>query len=90
MNLEVDLSPYVLRHTKGKVDGPTPSPPVRYQLYGIVEQQGSIHGGHYVCYVKKESGNWYYVSDSRFSGVSEAQVRELRSGYIYFYQRLPA
>lgn len=90
MNLEIDLSPYVLRHTKGKTEGPTPSPPVRYQLYGIIEQQGSIHGGHYVCYVKKESGNWYYVSDSRFSGVSESQVRELRSGYIYFYQRIPA
>ena len=30
---------------------------------------GSINAGHYVAYVKKEDGQWYYVNDERVSRV---------------------
>ena len=78
---ELDLSKYaVLR------DGVRRPEELHYELYGAVQHSGSLHGGHYVCYVKKESGCWYYVSDSHFSKV--AQSAALNSdAYLLFYRR---
>lgn len=87
MSMEIDLAPYALIKTTGPSDLPAPVPPIRYTLCGIVEQSGSLNGGHYICYVKKPSGAWYYISDSSVHSISESQVAALRSGYIYFYQR---
>lgn len=30
---------------------------------------GTIHGGHYVAYAKKEDNNWYYMNDERVGRV---------------------
>lgn len=61
-------------------------PDVRYSLYGIVEQHGSLSFGHYICYVKKDSGQWYYVSDSHYSAVGQSEVEKNTGGYLYFYR----
>lgn len=87
MNMEIDLAPYALVKTNTPTELPAPVAPIRYRLCGIVEQSGSLNGGHYVCYVKKPSGAWYYISDSSVRSITESQVASLRSGYIYFYQR---
>ena len=42
------------------------SSPVIYALYGIVEHSGSIHGGHYVAYVKVRL-NFNYFSNFNFT-----------------------
>lgn len=60
---------------------------VQYSLYGIVEHSGSLHGGHYVAYVKTSSGQWYYASDSRVNPVSEDKVLKAEA-YLLFYHRL--
>ncbi|XP_076655681.1 ubiquitin specific protease 16/45 isoform X2 [Halictus rubicundus] len=41
----LDLSPICKNHKKPKM----------YSLYGVVEHSGTIHGGHYVAYVKSRS-----------------------------------
>lgn len=84
--MELDLTRYLLVQTKDRNEVPVSNKSLKYELYGIVEQAGSINGGHYVCYVKKESGSWYYISDSHVSLVSESQIRANNSGYIYFYK----
>ncbi|XP_076171814.1 ubiquitin specific protease 16/45 isoform X3 [Ptiloglossa arizonensis] len=38
----LDLAPICKNHKKGRI----------YALYGVVEHSGTIHGGHYVAYVK--------------------------------------
>ncbi|KAI5692640.1 hypothetical protein M8J75_001704 [Diaphorina citri] len=60
---------------------------VQYSLYGIVEHSGSLHGGHYVAYVKTSSGQWYYASDSRVNPVSEDRVLKAEA-YLLFYHRI--
>jgi len=34
-----------------------------YRLTGIVEHQGTMHGGHYVAYVRNPDGTWSHISD---------------------------
>lgn len=98
LELDLDLTRYTLERrpvtpesgdapTSGDA-GPVNKSAVRYQLYGIVEQHGSLSFGHYICYVKKESGQWYYISDSHFSPVSEHEIRKNTSGYMFFYRRV--
>lgn len=38
----LDLAPICKNHKKARI----------YALYGVVEHSGTIHGGHYVAYVK--------------------------------------
>ncbi|XP_054268454.1 ubiquitin carboxyl-terminal hydrolase 16 [Macrosteles quadrilineatus] len=72
--------------------------PILYSLYGVVEHSGTLHGGHYVAYVKVRShadrrpgqpppGRWYYISDSRVSDVDENTVLKTQA-YLLFYERI--
>jgi ubiquitin C-terminal hydrolase len=79
-SLEMDLSRYVLEES-GK-----PYENLQYELYGAVQHSGSLNGGHYVCYVKKESGSWYYISDSYYNKVS-ASTALASDAYLLFYKR---
>jgi ubiquitin C-terminal hydrolase len=35
---------------------------------------GTIYGGHYVSYVKKEDDKWYCTNDERVGKVSKEEV----------------
>ncbi|CDW78527.1 ubiquitin carboxyl-terminal hydrolase family protein [Stylonychia lemnae] len=58
----------------------------QYELSSIAVHMGTIHGGHYVAYAKKEDGNWYYMNDER---VSRVQLHEVlnQDAYILFYKK---
>jgi len=58
-----------------------------YELYGAVQHSGSLRGGHYTCYVKKESGNWYYISDSYYKPVTEKDALG-SDAYLLFYRKI--
>ena len=47
---------------------------------------GSIHGGHYVAYSKKEDGAWYLMDDERVGKVSKEEVLQ-QDAYLLFYRR---
>lgn len=92
ISLELDLTRYLLKTTTKNDNNSLNnnveiSSTLKYSLYGIIEQQGSLSFGHYVSYVKKESGTWYYVSDSHFSKISEKEISENKSAYILFYKK---
>jgi len=86
ISLELDLSKYLLSK-RNRSSNSISSPSLKYSLYGIVEQHGSLSFGHYICYVKKESGTWYYISDSHYSKTSENDIKRNEGGYILFYKR---
>ncbi len=45
-----------------------------YELIAVAVHQGTINGGHYVAYSKKEDGAWYYMDDERVGKVSKTEV----------------
>lgn len=78
---KLDFSRYVIRKNSNNL-----KESYIYELYGAVQHSGSLSGGHYTCYVKKESGQWYYVSDSHFSP-SSLKDALTSDAYLLFYKR---
>ncbi|CAI5734046.1 unnamed protein product [Hyaloperonospora brassicae] len=59
----------------------------RYNLYGVVNHQGALGGGHYTAYAKSfVDDQWYYYDDERVRVVEEQQVVS-PSAYLLFYIR---
>lgn len=39
---------------------------LKYTLYGVLVHAGwSTHSGHYYCFVRTSSGNWYSLDDNQ-------------------------
>lgn len=57
-----------------------------YELKSIAVHLGTIYGGHYVAYCKKEDGQWYCMDDERVGKVSTEEVFR-QDAYILFYQK---
>lgn len=53
---------------------------VLYYLYGVVEHSGSIHGGHYVSYVKvrapleEDSPRWQFIPKNQKEKIKNLQM----------------
>nr|XP_009763328.1 PREDICTED: ubiquitin carboxyl-terminal hydrolase 23 isoform X2 [Nicotiana sylvestris] len=59
----------------------------KYTLYGVLVHAGwSTHSGHYYCFVRTSSGNWYSLDDNQVVQVSERKVLEQKA-YMLFYVR---
>ncbi len=61
-----------------------------YNLYGIVNQSGSLDGGHYMAYCKnKLNNNWYCFNDSNVRYVDPSLYDTMYDGaYLLFYERV--
>eukprot|EP00347_Sterkiella_histriomuscorum_P018092 403346820 len=42
-----------------------------FELISVAVHMGTIQGGHYVAYAKKEDNHWYYMNDERVSRVQQ-------------------
>ena len=61
--------------------------PVYYDLYGVSNHYGSLHGGHYTAYCKNSvTGQWLDFNDSSCSSASESSIRS-SAAYVLFYRR---
>ena len=93
------LDPYMVKHSDidsenskhyDQILSDNMEPEDVYDLYAMVCHSGSIHGGHYVCYVSyvtDEGRDWYHISDSHFQQVKE--TREMNAeAYILFYRKI--
>lgn len=59
----------------------------KYDLYGVVNHQGALGGGHYTSYAKSfVDDQWYYYDDERVRVVEESKV-VTPSAYLLFYLR---
>lgn len=45
-----------------------------YELISVGVHLGTIHGGHYIAYCKKEDDQWYLMDDERVGKVSVREV----------------
>ncbi|XP_004539339.2 ubiquitin carboxyl-terminal hydrolase 43a [Maylandia zebra] len=58
-----------------------------YDLYGVCNHHGGMHGGHYTAYCRNSvDGQWYSYDDSSVDLVQDEEVCT-RGAYILFYQR---
>lgn len=61
---------------------------VSYKLSAIVEHRGTTpRGGHYVCYMEDEKGNWWCCNDSRVTPISKEAVQKVKP-YIVHYEKV--
>ena len=65
----LNLEPYCLQDVDPRLRG---SP--NYNLYALTIHYGTLSGGHYVAYVKREDGRWYNFNDERFAPVQESEA----------------
>jgi ubiquitin C-terminal hydrolase len=62
-------------------------PSTLYELLSVAVHLGTINGGHYVAYCRKEDGQWYFMDDERVGKVSLQEVLE-QDAYMLFYRRV--
>ena len=59
-----------------------------YELYGVIQQHGSLNGGHYIALCKNTIDNkWYEFDDARVYKLSEEKINN-NSAYILFYKKV--
>jgi len=57
-----------------------------YQLFGILNHEGSIHGGHYYSYVLREK-QWFSLNDQIVQFISSDDIIH-ESNYCLFYRKI--
>jgi ubiquitin carboxyl-terminal hydrolase 8 len=55
-----------------------------YELFGIINHQGTVMGGHYYAYIKKNN-QWLMFNDMNVSKVSNIMSSE---NYCFFYRKI--
>ena len=61
---------------------------VKYELSSMIVHHGSsVHGGHYVAFIKAPNGQWYEMNDSQVSGTSINKVLK-QQAYVLFYTKV--
>ena len=73
----LDLSKYVIGYKKDKYI---------YDLYGICNHSGSVHGGHYTAYIKNANNKWYSFNDTNVSEINSNMLISTKA-YCLFYRK---
>ena len=58
-----------------------------YDLYGVCNHGGSVHGGHYTSFVKNANEQWYHYNDTSVSKVSLLSQIVSPKAYCFFYRK---
>jgi ubiquitin C-terminal hydrolase len=75
---DLNLSNYVIGYKKDSF---------LYDLYGICNHIGNVHGGHYTAFVKNANGKWYHFNDTDVSEVDNLQDLVTSKAYCLFYRK---
>ena len=73
-----DLSKYVIGYNKNSYN---------YELFGICNHTGGVHGGHYTSYVKNANNNWYHFNDTNVNKVNNFNSMKTKQAYCFFYRK---
>ncbi|KAJ0774730.1 putative ubiquitinyl hydrolase 1 [Helianthus annuus] len=79
----LDLSPYMNEDADGND---------KYKLYAVVvhvDMLNASYFGHYICYTKDFSGNWYRIDDCKVESVELDEVLS-QGAYMLLYSRVSA
>jgi ubiquitin carboxyl-terminal hydrolase 8 len=74
----LDLSKYVIGYNKSSYV---------YELFGICNHMGGVHGGHYTSYVKNANNKWYHFNDTNVNKVKDFDSMKTQSAYCFFYRK---
>jgi ubiquitin carboxyl-terminal hydrolase 8 len=74
----LNLSDYVIGYNKDSYV---------YDLYGVCNHGGSVHGGHYTSFVKNANEQWYHYNDTSVSKVSILSQIVSPKAYCFFYRK---
>lgn len=74
----LDLSKYVIGYKKESYV---------YDLYGICNHSGGVHGGHYTSFVKNAHGKWYHFNDTSVKEIINLQDLITPKAYCFFYRK---
>jgi ubiquitin carboxyl-terminal hydrolase 8 len=60
-----------------------------YELFGICNHIGSLHGGHYTAFVKDIKGQWMHYNDSSVNFIHESELSNMITpmAYCLFYRK---
>ncbi len=58
-----------------------------YDLYGIANHSGGVHGGHYTCFIKNANNKWYLFNDTNIAEVKNPQELITPKAYCFFYRK---
>jgi ubiquitin C-terminal hydrolase len=58
-----------------------------YDLYGICNHSGGVHGGHYTSYIKNANNKWYHFNDTIVSEVALLDSLISPKAYCLFYRK---
>ena len=56
-----------------------------YELFGIINHQGNVMGGHYFSYIKKQ--NWFSFDDSTITKIESSNIINNKN-YCLFYRKI--
>jgi len=73
----LDLSKYVVGYK---------SESYIYDLYGICNHMGGVHGGHYTSCVKNANGKWYEFNDTIVTEIVDTSKLISPRAYCFFYR----
>jgi ubiquitin C-terminal hydrolase len=74
---DLDLSRYVIANDGRKFV---------YDLYGVSNHYGGLHGGHYTAFVKVGGDKWHLFNDEQVSQIPETKVKS-PAAYCLFYRK---
>jgi ubiquitin C-terminal hydrolase len=74
----LDLSKYVIGYNRDSYV---------YELFGICNHMGGVHGGHYTSYVKNANNNWYHFNDTNVNKVKDFNSMKTKAAYCFFYRK---
>lgn len=61
---------------------------LRYKLYGVANHYGSLKGGHYTSYVRREGGyGWCLFDDARVRPRVSWEEVVNKNAYVFFFER---
>jgi len=74
----LDLSKYVIGYNKNSYV---------YELFGICNHMGGVHGGHYTSFVKNANNSWYHFNDTEVSKIKDFNSMKTKQAYCFFYRK---
>lgn len=83
IDLHVDCT-NVLQQSAYKTSQSAYKTSTEYNLFGVVNHEGSLDGGHYKAFCRLEDHQWYTFNDSNVSDMRDTDVKR-QEAYILFY-----
>ena len=59
----------------------------QYRLFALTVHSGTLSGGHYVAFAKREDNIWYNFNDEYFKQVRDSEALK-QQAYLLFYRQL--